>query len=426
MRERAALDRQFQDHHRGVREGFRRSGRVEHDGRDRALREERRLPGRAARVHGKAQARLQGDIRSMSSLRIRAIRVRAVAAPMKRPLVTSIAPVSVASLLLLDLETDEGIVGRSYLFAVGRHNLAPLAKLVEAMAEMVKGDAVAPYDLERKLRAKYALLGVHNIVLFAMSGIDMAAWDALGQSLGQPLVQLLGGTRRPIPAYNSTGLGLLPVKDLAREAEELVGEGFQAIKLRMGRPRAAEDLEALRVVKKAIGPDVTLMVDFNQGLSVAEALARGRMIDDEGGVLWIEEPVRADDFAGCGDIRRQIRTPIQIGENFMGPEQMAQALAAGASDYVMPDAQRIAGSTGWMRAAALAQAAGLEMSSHLFPEVSAHLLAVTPTAHWLEYVDWADAVLEKAPRVRDGQAQVLDRPGIGIKWNEEAVRRYQL
>ena len=259
----------------------------------------------------------------MRSLRIRDIRARAVAAPIRRPLVTSIATVDTAALLLLDLQTDGGIVGRSYLFAVGRHNLAPLAKLVEAMAGMVKGDAVAPYEIERKLRAKYSLLGVHNIVLFAISGIDMAAWDALGQSLDQPLVQLLGGAPRPLPAYNSNGLGLAPVAALAKEAEELVAEGFRAVKLRMGRLRAAEDLEALRVVKKAIGPGVALMVDFNQGLTVAEALARGRMIDDEGGVLWIEEPVRADDFAGCSEIRREVRTPIQIGENFMGPEQMA-------------------------------------------------------------------------------------------------------
>jgi mandelate racemase len=219
---------------------------------------------------------------------------------------------------------------------------------------------------------------------------------------------------------------LLALKELGREAEELVSEGFQAVKLRVGRATANEDLEALRTVKKAIGPGVTLMVDFNQALSVAEALLRGRMIDDEGGVLWIEEPVRADDFSGCSEVRREIRTPIQIGENFMGPEQMAQALAAGACDYVMPDAERIGGVTGWMRAAALAQAAGLEMSSHLFPEVSAHLLAVTPTAHWLEYVDWADPVLEEPFQVKEGRVRMPERPGIGIAWNEEAVRRYQI
>ena len=359
-------------------------------------------------------------------MKIRAIRVRAVAAPMKRPLVTSIATVSVAPLLLLDLETDGGIVGRSYLFALGKHHLAPIARLVEAMAAMIEGDEVAPFDLERKLRARYALLGVHNIVLFAMAGIDMAAWDALGQALGQPLARLLGAAPRPVLAYNSKGLGIMAEKELLKEAAELVEEGFRAVKLRLGRPSADDDLKALRAVKKQIGPGITLMVDFNQGLSVAEAIRRGRMIDDEGGVHWIEEPVRADDFAGTARVRNEVRTPIQIGENFMGPEQMAQAIAAGACDYVMPDAERIGGVTGWMRAAALAQAAGIEMSSHLFPEVSCHLLAATPTCHWLEYVDWADAVLAEPVRLKDSHVIVPDAPGIGIRWDDKAVARYQI
>ena len=177
-------------------------------------------------------------------------------------------------------------------------------------------------------------------------------------------------------------------------------------------------------MKKAIGPRVTLMVDFNQALSVAEAIRRGRMIDEEGGVLWIEEPVRADDFAGCARVAREVATPIQIGENFMGPEQMAQAIAAGCCDYVMPDAQRIGGVTGWMRAAALAQGAGLEMSSHLFAEASCQLLPVTPTCHWLEYVDWANPVLSEPARLKDGHVLCPSGPGLGMKWDEKAVKRY--
>jgi mandelate racemase len=359
-------------------------------------------------------------------MKIQAIRVRAVAAPMKRPLATSTGALTVAPLLLVDLQTDGGVVGRSYLFGIGKHNLKPIAALVEAMAETLAGDAVAPFEIEKKLRAKYTLLGVHNIVLFAMSGIDMAAWDALAQAQELPLVRLLGGAPRPVLAYNSKGLGIMPLKPLVKEAIELVEEGFGAVKLRLGRADAQVDLEALRAVKKAIGPTVTLMVDFNQGLTVAEAIKRGRMIDAEGGVHWIEEPVRADDFAGNARIARELATPIQIGENFMGPEQMAQALAAGACDFAMPDAQRIGGVTGWMRAAALAQGAGMEMSSHLFPEVSCHLLAVTPTCHWLEYVDWADPVLEEPARVKDGHVLIPDRPGIGMKWDERAVKRYSL
>ena len=359
-------------------------------------------------------------------MKIKSIRTRAVAAPMKRPLATSTGALTASSLLLVDLCTDSGIVGRSYLFGIGQHNLKPIAALVEAMAQMLQGDAVAPCDIEKKLRARYTLLGVHNIVLFAMSGIDMAAWDVIGQAQELPLVRLLGGSARPIPAYNSKGLGIMPLKPLAKEAAELVKEGFSAVKLRLGRAYAADDLAALREVKKAIGPRITLMVDFNQGLSVAEAVKRGRMIDDEGGVTWIEEPVRADDFAGNARIAREVATPIQIGENFMGPEQMAQALAAKACDYAMPDAQRIGGVTGWMRAAALAQAAGMEMSSHLFPEASCHLLAVTPTCHWLEYVDWADAILEEPLQLKDGHALIPQRPGLGMRWDEKAVKKYRL
>ena len=359
-----------------------------------------------------------------SKLEVRTLRVRPVLVPMRLPLQTSTGAISIAPLVLLDLETTAGITGRAYLFAIGRPFLKPIVALCEAMGEMLKGDPVAPFELERKLRQKHTLLGVHNIVLFAMAGIDMAAWDAYSQSLGQPLVKVLGGTPRAVRAYNSKGLGIMPLKPLAKEAEALVKEGFSAVKLRLGRADAKDDLAALQAVKKAIGPDITLMCDFNQGLTVNDAILRGRMLDDEGGLHWIEEPTRADDFDGNARIAAELATPVQIGENFMGPEQMAQALAAGACDYVMPDAQRIGGVTGWMRAAALAQGAGLEMSSHLFPEVSRHLLAVTPTCHWLEYVDWADPVLEDPVRIKDSYALTPSGPGVGMKWDEKAVRKY--
>ena len=359
-----------------------------------------------------------------AALTIRSITVRAVVVPMRLPLQTSTTAVEAAPLVLIDLQTSAGVTGRAYLFAAGRANLKPIVALVEAMAGMVEGDPVVPFELEKKLRQRYSLLGVHNIVLFAMAGIDMAAWDAYAQSLGQPLVSVLGGAPRAVRAYNSNGLGIMAPNALARQAETLVDEGFTAVKLRLGRPDARDDLAALRAVKKAIGPDITLMCDFNQALTVNDAILRGRRLDDEGGLYWIEEPTRADDFDGNGRIADELLTPVQIGENFMGPEQMAQALAAGACDYVMPDAQRIGGVTGWMRAAALAQGAGLEMSSHLFPEISCHLLAVTPTCHWLEYVDWAAPILAEPLVVKNSQVQVPSRPGTGIAWDEKAVKKY--
>ena len=133
---------------------------------------------------------------------------------------------------------------------------------------------------------------------------------------------------------------------------------------------------------------------------------------------------RTEDHSKVGaQIARTLDVPLQIGENFNGPEAMAEALAAGACDYVMPDVGRIGGVTGWMQAAGLAAARGVEMSSHLVPEVSVHLLAATPTAHWLEYVDWADAILEEPMRVIDGALTPSARPGLGLAWDEAKLRR---
>lgn len=358
-------------------------------------------------------------------LRVSDVLVRPVIVPMKRQLRTSSGAVTQAPLLLIDLHTEEGVTGRSYLFGYQPFSLKPLRDLVCSLAEMIKGDTVAPFDLDRKLRTRTKLLGPHHLLGMALSGLDMASWDALAVGARMPLVALLGGSTRSVPAYNSNGLGIMPAGEAVDEGMQLVEEGFRAIKVRLGRPIAEEDLAVVRAVRKRVPDDVVLMADFNQALAVNDAIRRGHMLDGEG-LHWIEEPVRADDFAGCARVAAALKTPVQIGENFSGIYQMQEALAQRASDFVMPDVQRIGGITGWLRAAALADAAGCEMSSHLFPEVSVHLLAVTPTCHWLEYVDWASPVLEEQVRVQDGRAILPDCPGTGLKWNEGAVKRFQI
>jgi mandelate racemase len=228
-----------------------------------------------------------------------------------------------------------------------------------------------------------------------------------------------------VPAYNSCGLGLKDPAAVAEEAVKLLAGGFRAIKLRLGYPTLEADLAALRAVRSRLPADIALMVDYNQALTVEEAIRRGRALDGEG-VYWLEEPIRHDDFEGCAEIARALATPVQIGENFSLVHDMERALAAQCCDYVMPDLERIGGVTGWRRAAELAAAKGVRMSSHLYPEVSSHLLAVTPTAHWLEYVDWANAVLQEPLRIVDGMAVVPDRSGNGLAWNVDAVRRYRM
>jgi mandelate racemase len=358
-------------------------------------------------------------------LTVRAVRTVGVEVPMRYALGTSRGTITKAPLLLLDLETEEGVTGRSYLWGYFPAALPAIAKILEEVERVVKGEPVAPLDLWGKLAARFALIGVQGIVRMAMAGLDVAAWDALAVALRLPLATLLGSTPRPIRAYNSCGLGLMPAEKLADEAEELLAGGFGAVKLRLGYPTLREDLAALHAVRKRVGADVLVMVDYNQALSLAEALERGRALDREG-VYWLEEPIPHDDYPGYARLVRELRTPIQIGENFSLPDGMATALDAGAAGYVMPDLERIGGVTGWQRAAALAATNRIEMSSHLYPEASVHLLAATPTCHFLEYVDWADAVVEQPLKIHGGFAVPPDRPGIGLAWDKQAVEKYRI
>ena len=173
---------------------------------------------------------------------------------------------------------------------------------------------------------------------------------------------------------------------------------------------------------RPVGDDVQLMIDFNQGLDMAEALRRCHMLDDLG-LAWLEEPVVYDNFDGYAQLARELKTPLQIGENFYGPRDLHKAMHLQASDYVMPDFMRIGGVTGWMRAAAIAGAAGIPMSTHLYPEVGAHVMRVTETAHWLEWQDWADPILEQPYAIKDSHLHVPDVPGTGLDWNEDVIAR---
>src|SRR5215207_11196991 len=249
---------------------------------------------------------------SNSELTILGLDVRAVDVPMRRPLRTSGGEVGTAALVLIDLLTEEGITGSSYLFCPTSLVLEPVARLVSNLAPLIEGDPLAPVAIEQRLQKTFRLLGPQGLVAMATAGIDMAAWDALAKAREVPLVWLLGGEPREIPTYNSCGLGMIGAGRAAEEARELVGPGFSAIKVRLGYPELKTDVEVVRAVKGAVGEDILLMSDYNQSLSVAEAGIRAATLDGEG-LYWIEEPTRADDYSGHAHIRREAKTPIQIG-----------------------------------------------------------------------------------------------------------------
>jgi mandelate racemase len=360
-----------------------------------------------------------------STIEITGVRIRSVVVPTRRTLSTRVGKFSRAPFLLIDLETRGGGAGRALCFT-----FIPLAQklvptLIEELVAAAKGrkidlaDAAVVHDAGEK---RLTHLGHEGLAKMALSMFDIALHDALAREAGVPLYKLLGGRAEPLPTYNSCGLGIMEPAQAAREAKELVAEhgGFSHVKLRMGREHAEEEIAAYRAVRDAVGPDVVISVDFNQGLPAATALDTCRAIDGLG-LAWIEEPVAYDDYDTQARLAAKLTTPIQIGENWWSWRVGKAAIETGACDYIMPDLLRIGGVTGWMRLARVAEGRAVPFSSHLSPDYSAHMLAATPTKHWLEFMDWGQDLLVDPLLPVKGFTTPRDTAGAGLEWNETAI-----
>jgi mandelate racemase len=329
---------------------------------------------------------------------------------MEHPHRTASGVIAESPLVLADLETSEGMTGHSIVFTYTAEALEPTARFLQNLEPLLAGEPLAPVEIASKLAKRFRLLGTQGIAGMALAGLDMAIWDALARIHSVSLARLLGGIEKPVRAYGAIGYD--GPDESARIAEDWVRRGFRGLKAKIGYPTAEEDLAVVRAVRKAAGKDVAIMVDYNQSLSPADAVRRIRMLDGEG-LEWVEEPTLAHDYQGHAHIAGEVQTPIQCSENWWGAGDMRQAILAGGSDYLMLDVMKIGGVTGWMQAASIAAVHGLRVSSHLWPEISAQLLCVTPTAHWLEYSDWWNAIVAEPLYVhRDKERMRSQSPAI--------------
>lgn len=359
-----------------------------------------------------------------ASFTIKDIRVRAVLVPLRRPVIAAIGRFDHWPLVLVDVETSADVVGHAYVAPYRAAAVPSVVAAIHDLRDALKGMPAAPFDVYEFAGRALNVVGTSGMSMIATSAIDMALWDALSKAAGQPLAAFLGGTIAPLKSYNSNGLWRHEVGTLAKEARELQREGgFSAVKMRLGNEHLKDDLAAINAVRDGIGRDVDLMVDFNQALGLGDAIRRCHVLDDQG-LYWFEEPIAYDNTRGYAQLAAKVRTPLQMGENFYGPRDLFACVNAGAVHYAMADLMRIGGVTGWLRAAAIAAGTGVQLSNHLYPEIAAHLMRVTPTAHWLEWVDWASPILEQPLEPRDGFVTAANRPGTGVTWNHKAVEQY--
>ncbi|MEZ5646086.1 MAG: enolase C-terminal domain-like protein [Burkholderiaceae bacterium] len=259
----------------------------------------------------------------MEHLIITDVRARAVVAPLRRPIRTASGSIEASPLVLLDVFTEQGITGRSYLFGYTPHVLASLLSLADRLGSLMRGQSVVPLARQEQLAREFRLLGMQGLLGMVISGFDMAFWDALGQAARCPVVSLLGGEPRPVRAYDSWGL-VDPARDGAALALS-VEQGFRGIKIKLGGGSLEHDLTTVREVRRIVGDTVALMVDYNQSLEPGEATRRVQALDPFG-LEWVEEPVAAEDLQGHAQVRSSSTTPIQTGENWWFPGRRAGTL----------------------------------------------------------------------------------------------------
>ncbi|WP_051161757.1 enolase C-terminal domain-like protein [Nocardia brevicatena] len=349
------------------------------------------------------------------------IRTRGVLTPLDRPLHTAGGGTDVASLVLVDISSSAGVIGHAYAFAYRADMLATLTRLVRDLSATLLGGPIAPQAATARLRTGLTLLGTAGLAQMALAVLDTALWDLLARSAGLPLVRLLGGHPQPVRAYAS--FGMEGADCAARSAAAAAESGFGSVKIKIGYPTLVEDLEVLDAVRNEVGDGVDIMVDYNQALTVPEALRRCHALDTRD-LAWIEEPVAADDLDGHARIAEQIRTPIQIGENAWGPAGIRAILNRRAGDLVMIDLVKVGGISEWLTAAALCTSANIPYSDHFYQEASVHLMALSPGAHLLEFYGPADAILTQPLTTAHGHIVAGEGPGSGVDWDEEAVARY--
>jgi len=354
-------------------------------------------------------------------MKILSFDVRGVLVPMPEPHRTASGVIEASPLVLLSVMTDQGVQGHSITFTYTPAALKPTAELMKNMEPLVAGQALAPAALSERLHARFRLLGTQGLVGMALAGIDMALWDALARSQQLPLHALLGAAPKPVACYG--GVGYDGANDSAQAAERWARKGLKGVKAKIGYPTLAEDIAVVRAIREAVGPQLAVMVDYNQSLTPGEARSRLEALDGEG-LHWIEEPVLAHDYAALVQLGQRVRTPLQAGENWWGPLDFRHAFNAGVREHVMPDVMKCGGVTGWLAVSAMAQVYGTAVSSHLWPEVSAQLLSATPTAGWLEYTDWWNPILKSPLKLREGFADLDGVLGSGVEFDDDAIRKY--
>ena len=361
-------------------------------------------------------------------MKITHVTTRALRTPADNPLVVGLpAPTDTREFVALELGTDQGAVGLGLTFFGGA--LTPALKTaVDELARLTVGEDPTQVEaIAAKLRRAAGSSGPGGIFTLAHSAVDIACWDLKGKAMGQSVCALLGGLRDRVATYASGALMRPhPIDYLAKAGPRLRDMGFRQMKMQCGsEPTVAASVERVRVMRESIGPDIDLMCDINQLWSVNQAIEVGRRIEPYH-LFWLEDPTTHDDYPGMARIADALTTPIAAGEYHYGIVPFRHLLEHRSIDVVMIDLLRVGGITQWMKVAGMAEAFNLPVVSHLVPEIHVHLVAAIPNGLTVEYMPWTLNLYDQTPPIEGGQLVVPKKPGLGLAFDQAAMKRFQI
>jgi len=346
---------------------------------------------------------------------IESLSTRIVELPLPRPVGTAIHQMKSVGCVLVTLRTTDGVEGEGFAFTLNGDRIKAFDEMVSGMAHFVEGrDAIDVGAVNAAIWRDINPTGHKGVTIAALAAIDTALWDIVGKQASLPLAKLFGGVRDTVPTYASSGLWLSQsIDELVEESAGFVTQGFRGMKIRIGSTDPADDLARVAAVRDAVGPDIELYVDANQGLSPKQAIRLAAGLE-QFGLVWFEEPVVTHDLEGSARVRDAISIDVAAGETEYTSFGMFDLLRSGAVDLLMPDLQRVGGFSEFRRAADVAWVHNTPVSSHFFTEYSLSLAGSLANCVSVEHIDWFTPLFNEDVELRDGELVIPDRPGTGF------------
>ena len=329
-------------------------------------------------------------------------------------------------LITATLRSSDGLEGTGYTYTGGRGGSAVQAMLHGDLSPFLLGRETEPVeDLHDEMQWHIHYVGRGGIASFAVSALDIALWDLRGKRTSTPLWRMAGGAGRTCRAYRG-GIDLnFPHPKLLDSVRGYLDEGYEAVKIKIGQPRLADDIARIAAIRELIGPERDLMVDANYGMSVEGAIEAAKAFSRYD-ITWFEEPTDPDDFRGYGHIAEATGMPLAMGENLHTIREFEHALAWAKLAYLQPDASNCGGITGWLRAADLAREGGLVICSHGMQELHQSLVAGRSADGWIEVHSFPIDRYTRAPFELHGRGALApDGPGTGVSFDWEALAPFE-